>query len=257
MPKKFRLDERKLRPGLAEQLAEAQAQADQFNKNKKSTEKKIQNIYKSGAKFDLEADMQEMVDNNLIDQNWKDIVAEQRPDQEEPMNSPTQMEHDALKAAGFSTEAAKMEEPKEEEQPKQESAQPQQPIMTEADKFKLVASILKERFGANAPTEQVLQQWKQTYKNIFILDLDEDNFFIYRYLNRQEWQQINANPSWSKMTSAQQEDHIVMKCLLFPRFSIEDKARLPAACFTMLSEQIQIQSMFLPAAEVARVTMKI
>jgi hypothetical protein len=105
-----------------------------------------------------------------------------------------------------------------------------------------------------APNAQVLREWKRIHGNVFILPIDE-YVFIYRYLKRQEWTQLQVNEEFTNLRQDQQEDYIVRKCLLWPQFS--NSAGLPAGAVTMLAEQIRIQSMFLDPVQVANLTVKL
>jgi len=250
------LDPRKITPELQAQLLAAEEEAKKFNSTKKSAEQKSKAIYKNTG-FNISEEMELLRKNNIVDQQWADITA--NATMEGPnMTDPAQMEHDALMAAGFQDKATQMQqegqEEQEEEQPKQEQKKP----LTEDEKFELVVNEVTARFGQVLNIE-VLKQWKNHYMNIFILDLGDKNIFIYRYLNRQEWRQLTTDPAsgWDKLNELQREEKIVEKCLLFPKYDITGKGRLPAGAFTMLSDQIQIQSMFLNPAQVADITMKI
>jgi hypothetical protein len=124
-----------------------------------------------------------------------------------------------------------------------------------AEKMKWVSEKLRE-VNPNSPGPSELMNWKQMHGNVFVLQLAED-VYIYRYIKRQEWSQMMANPAVQKMRTEQIEDMIVEKCLLFPKLSPERKAFLPAGAVGMLAEQIRLQSQFLDPMQVANITVKL
>lgn len=248
------LPKKTMSPDLQAKLAAAEKEAQKFNSMKKATGDKTKAIYNDQAAFNIEEEMKALRDGNIIDKAWQQNTVENFT----MAKKPEQMEHDALEAAGFTAEAAQMksEEQGQTKEEKEEKQQPPQP-MSQDEKLNLVAKELNSRFGDKAPTIDHLKQWKANFHNIFVLDLDEDRIFIYRYLNRQEWKQINSDQGWMNMPPLKKEEYIVNKCLLWPRYSVMEMAALPGGAYTMLSEQIQLQSMFLPAPQVADITMKI
>jgi hypothetical protein len=118
-----------------------------------------------------------------------------------------------------------------------------------------VAEKLAKRFP-NAPHIDVLRQWKALHGDIFLLPID-DKVYIYRYLKRQEWAQMQANPELEGLRNDQQEDILFHKCLLWPPMPPEAIAAMPAGGITMLVEQIRIQSLFLDPLQVASLTLKL
>lgn len=235
---------------LQEMLRVAEQEANTFNVTRDSTA-----VYGSQV-FSAEEEINLLKKNNVIDEGW---VNKSMEDLKMP-KSPEQMEHDALEAAGFANKAAKMEDASTEEEPTQktEEEKEEQKPLTEEEKYALVFAQLEARFpGKPIPSIEKMKQWKQMYGDIFVLPFDGKLFFIYRYLNQQEWTQINADPTWANLTPVQQDRKMVEKCLLFPQYAPEEKGLLPANCFGLLSQQIQLQSMFLPPAAVAEMTMKI
>jgi hypothetical protein len=248
-------------PELRQKLALAEAEAARFNSSKKPLEAKAGEVYKSS--FNLQNELELLKKNNIIDKDWADKTLE-----EAKMKDPAKMEQEALKAVGKKALAAQMDtsplkrtEEEEEEGNKAEEEQSEEEAiekkpLTEEEKFTIVVDEVKSRYGENAISLDILKQWKNRYGKIFILDMS-DYIFIYRYLSRQEWRQLMADPTWEKLDELKREERIVGKCLLFPQFTIEQKAMLPAGAYSMLSEQVKIQSMFLNATQVASITMQI
>jgi hypothetical protein len=113
-----------------------------------------------------------------------------------------------------------------------------------------------QKMVPGAPTFETLTRWKTIHGDVFLLNLEE-KIYIFRYLKRQEWLQLKANDSWSKMSEEQQEDHIFDKCVLFPRLDPVSKASLPAGIVSLIAEQVRIQSLFLDPVHVANITLKL
>jgi hypothetical protein len=95
----------------------------------------------------------------------------------------------------------------EQEEAPEEDSMPENPV----EKMKWVSEKLRE-VNPNAPSSSELMNWKQMHGNVFVLQLAED-VYIYRYIKRQEWSQMMANPAVQKMRTEQIEDMIVEKCL--------------------------------------------
>ena len=152
----------------------------------------------------------------------------------------------------------KQEEPKEEvkEEVKEPEA-PAQPQMPEdpIERMHHIATIMKE-IHPNFPSGDQLIQWKQMMGDVFILDLG-DRVFIYRYLKRQEWVQMNANEAYHGMRQDQKEDMIYNKCVVWPTLGPQQVAGLPAGCVSSVVGQIEQQSMFLDPRELANFTIKL
>jgi hypothetical protein len=108
----------------------------------------------------------------------------------------------------------------------------------------------------NPPAPETLYGWKMTHGDIFLLNIGE-RVFVYRYLKRQEWMQMNANPQFAQMTELQVEDMIFNKCVLWPGLDVVQAAALPANTVGMIVQQIRIQSYFLDPGYVATLTLKI
>ena len=123
------------------------------------------------------------------------------------------------------------------------------------EKLQWVANELA-KINKNAPGVEVLRKWKAMHGNIFILNID-DYIFIYRYLKRQEWSQLQANEAFISQRPDQQEDYVAERCTLWPQFDVTTKGALPAGAAAMLAEQIRIQSMFLDPVQVANITIKL
>jgi hypothetical protein len=118
-----------------------------------------------------------------------------------------------------------------------------------------MAQAMKE-VDPNAPPAEMLLKWKQKHGEIFVLPYD-DKTYVYRGLKRQEWAQMNMDESFQNMNPLQTEEHIVQKCLLYPKINPMGMGASLAGLFTSLSEQIRIHSMFLNPEALAMRTIKL
>jgi hypothetical protein len=220
---------RPLRPEVARQYGQELAAAEQM-KNDPSA------YGDPNVKFDPIAEMQLLQQANVTDSSFLEASMQDWKEQGIPIPEPTTVvEEDKIPA----------------EDEAEEEMMPSDPV----EKLKWVALKLRE-VDPKSPDAQTLYNWKQMHGNIFVLQVGED-VYIYRYIKRQEWAQMMANPAMAKMRPEQVEDIIVEKCLLWPRLSPEKKAAMPAGAVGMLSEQIRIQSQFLDPMQVANITVKL
>ena len=203
--------------------------------------------------FDLGADMTAMKDVNMVSGEVNST---------EQQNKEVQ----ALEAAGFGASSPAPQAnsvPNVEPKPNTSALPPQEnkgeePLKLSDDpkeKMAQVSKILKE-IRSDAPSGETLMQWKDMCGDIYVITLDE-KIFVYRYLKRQEWVQIQANPAWAEMRDDQQEDSIFSKCVLWPEMDTVQKASLPAGAMSMVVQQIRMQSMFLDPMYVAQMTIKL
>lgn len=158
----------------------------------------------------------------------------------------------------FEEYAKTVEQPpyKPEDAPSEGEAAPDNVIPDDPEeRLKWTARMLKE-INPKAPDYNALKNWKQMHGSVFILNI-QDKIYIYRYIKRQEWAQLQANDSFQNMTPIQQEDNIVERCVLWPQLGPIEKASMPAGATSMLAEQIRIQSMFLDPVQVANITLKL
>jgi hypothetical protein len=147
-------------------------------------------------------------------------------------------------------EAAPEESPVEEEA-NEEQELSDDPIV----KMDQIHSIFVKS-NPSFPTGKTLMNWKTMCGNIFIVDAGEQ-VFIYRYLKRQEWIQMNQDQSFLKQRVDQREDTIFNRCVLWPKLPPQDIAALPAGCVSSIVAQIEQQSMFIDPRELASLTIKL
>jgi len=249
------------------ELAEAERMA-QAGFNKK-TKKLDESIYgPSTIAFDPLDDLKQMQQNNITDGSFLEAIKGGPPmGQESLINNaldavqiedpsfqmPPEVEIPMPTPLPPIEEEQEVEEGEgEEEEEEDKDAMPTDP----EEKIDWVAKKLAELKGPNCPKGTHIRQWKQMHGNVFVLQIDE-SIWLYRYLKRQEWAQIQANPAFGALRTDQQEDYISQKCVLWPPFNPETQGGLPAGASTMLSEQIKIQSMFLDPVQVASITVKL
>jgi len=255
-----------LKPQIAAKYGEDLAIAESMsNKGWNPKTKELdESIYgPKNVVFNPLEEMQDLVDNNITDDSF--LIASQK--EFEQMKSPN-MINDALDAVQAEDPSFPMPEPQpipspvtappvpsqEESAEEPEEEGPEVPEDPEA-RLEWVAQMLAE-MNIGAPSAEILKQWKNIHGNVFILQID-DHVFIYRYLKRQEWAQLQANEAFHKLRVDQQEDHMAEKCTLWPKFNPHTKGGLPAGAASMLAEQVRIQSMFLDPMQVANITIKL
>jgi len=145
----------------------------------------------------------------------------------------------------------------EVETTQEESKEPEQKIPTDpVEKAEFVCKLLKQNHP-DAPSAKELVQWRQLHGNVFVLPLDDESVYIYRYLKHQEWRQMQKSEGFQKLTADQVDENIVDRCVLWPRLSPAQKAGMPAGAVSLLAEQIRLQSQFLDPVQVAQITLKL
>jgi hypothetical protein len=248
---------RPLRPHIVAQYGEEIAQAEKLAKQgfDPKTGKLNEKIYgPTTIAFNPFKDLEDFKANGLIDDSFLQQTKESEMSGNDFINS--------------ALEAVKVEDPNfpmpsQEVQSqtvvnKQPEATPSEATQIPEDPDKKLEWVANQLAGIKpgSPNAAVLKEWKRLHGNVFILQID-DVIFIYRYLKRQEWAQLQANEAFYKMRPDQQEDHITDRCLLWPRLDPVAKGTLPAGAATMLAEQIKMQSMFLDPVQVANITIKL
>jgi len=118
-----------------------------------------------------------------------------------------------------------------------------------------IAALLK-KIHPNPPNAEMLKSWKQLHGDIFLLNV-EGHVFLYRYLKRQEWVQLNSDPATDKLSEHQAEEKLFDRCTLWPQFDQVSKAGMPAGAIPMIVAQVKLQSFFLDPAYVAQLTIKL
>jgi hypothetical protein len=110
--------------------------------------------------------------------------------------------------------------------------------------------------GLKTPSVEYLRQCKAIHGDLFVLPL-YSKVYIYRYLKRQEWSQLNIDPTFNKLTEIQQNELLFDKCLIWPQLNPIEKAASPAGLTETIVEQIKLQSCFINPNAVAEMTFKL
>ena len=96
---------------------------------------------------------------------------------------------------------------------------------------------------AGGPLQSQVDEWKGAYGQVYLTEVDDDDTFIWRVLNRKEFKEVMKVES----DAMYREERVCELCILWPEDytfdSISDgKAGVP----TILSEQIMEKSGFAP-----------
>ena len=143
-----------------------------------------------------------------------------------------------------------------EEMPEESQEEPVLSLSEDpVERTKQISEIIRKKHPTFLSGEQLLRL-KSIYGDVYISDFI-DRIFVYRYLKRQEWIQLNSNESYNSMREDQKESVIYDKCVLWPNLQPEEVAALPAGYIPTIVAQIERQSMFFDPREVAAVTIKI
>ena len=256
-----------LKPQIAakygEELAHAEKMAEAgFDPKTKTLDESIYGP--TTIAFNPLEEMKALKDNGVTDGSFLEASTKEF-EQMQPSNN---MINDALDAVQVDDPTFPMPEPAPQQEASQKAPEPTQEKPTEepeeegptipTDQEEKLIWVAEQLFALNpnAPNAAALKEWKHMHGNVFVLQID-DHVFIYRYLKRQEWAQIQANEAFHKLRSDQQEDHMAERCVLWPKFNPHTRGGLPAGAASMLAEQIRIQSMFLDPMQVANITIKL
>jgi hypothetical protein len=219
------------------QQAEAQAAqaAKQLEASKAKTGQAVAGFGAPTQPFSVADDMAAM--NEFMGQ---ESVPQQQQYQQEPLNTPV-------------PEQQVQEEP-QEQQPQQE--QGLQLSEDPAVRMKQISDYFKEKHNPNFPSAEQLLHWKNVTGDVFLLDLNS-HVFVYRYIKRQEWIQINSDPNYANLKDNEKDDSIFNRCVLWPQLSPPEVAMLPAGCVGLIVQQINLESMFLDPIQVSNLTIKL
>jgi hypothetical protein len=210
------------------------------------------------GKFDLEADIDQMIQTGLVPPEVVKEMAmakEAKPQEDNPQQGPPVSSGPPVSPGPPTAPQAEAVVPTppapEAPAPPLGEDLPEDPN----EKLQKVADLLAT-LSPDAPAVEHLATWKQTYGSVFVLRL-EDRAFVYRYLNRQEWIQLMSSESFNSLASHLQEEQIFDRCVLWPRYDQMAKYYLPAGTMSLMVDQIRIQSMFLDPASVAQLAVRL
>jgi hypothetical protein len=105
-------------------------------------------------------------------------------------------------------------------------------------------AAVEEAIYPGGPTQSQVDQWKELYGQIYMTEVDEDDAFIWRVLNRKEFKDILKIDGADAMY---REERVCEACILWPEgYSFDNMAGGKAGVPTVLSEQIMEKSGFAP-----------
>ena len=93
------------------------------------------------------------------------------------------------------------------------------------------------------PSEEEIAAWKRQYGTVYVVSLSEDENYVFRALNRQEWKAIKSNSK--KLDEDQKTDVIAIKGTIWPRLNSIAIASLPAGTAETLMGMILEASNFM------------
>jgi hypothetical protein len=149
---------------------------------------------------------------------------------------------------GAPVQAPSQEEEEKEEESKELSKDP-------ATACKQLSEAISE-IHPNPPSPEQLFQWKQVHGNIYYVEV-EQLIFVFRYMKRQEWAQIQADPSFQNMTETQVQNALFDRFVLWSSVDPIQRGAMPANAIGMVVEQIRIRSLFLSPEYVSQLVIKI
>ena len=97
----------------------------------------------------------------------------------------------------------------------------------------------------NAPTDAQIQEWKKTFKKIFLTMLDDDFGVVYRKLTRGEYKKLAAR----KMEQIALEEEIYRLCVLWPRSASMTIAEIDAGVVSTVATMVLRVSGFVSEQE--------
>jgi len=95
-----------------------------------------------------------------------------------------------------------------------------------------------------APSNSQIENWKATYGKAYVLPLDRDEVYVWRYLNYQEFKKLRSNKVIAESEEKFQE-HIVMTAVLWPTIGPVELATSRAGLIPTLFGVIMKGSFFL------------
>jgi DNA mismatch repair ATPase MutL len=240
----------------AEEAQRAAVSEQLLNQGKQNFEQ----VYgsKDAGSFNLTEDMNamgsvKMMSEKEIQQNQ---TAGQIQGQESPVTFVPQVEPQPMYTMPSSAPPPQEQQEPENKNTEEQEEEKKEDLSEDPDKRAEQVAEFIGKLHANAPTAQMLKSWRQMHGDIFMLDI-ADKIYIYRYIKRQEWIQMNANPRKGELTELQVEEDIFNRCLLWPKLDMIQTAGMPAGGISMVVQQIRLQSLFLDPGYVAQMTVKI
>jgi hypothetical protein len=112
---------------------------------------------------------------------------------------------------------------------------------------KLAKEVLAGLNGA--PPAKQIEDWKAQYGKVYTLHLDREEIYVWRYLNRAEWQALKTNEELVRNEDKFQE-YVVQRACLWPRLDAISLASSRAGLVNTLFSVI-LQGSYFMSPEVA------
>lgn len=111
-----------------------------------------------------------------------------------------------------------------------------------------------EELFPDGPKGAELKAWKSQYKEIYVTVFDDDNYVVWRTMNRFEYRRIVKNLEQSVATGAvsqaeasmNNEEAICELCVLYPRMLRTENTSFLAGMATVIAQGIMEASAFVP-----------
>lgn len=102
----------------------------------------------------------------------------------------------------------------------------------------------EELLFPGGPSVKQIDAWKEKYGQIYMTEIDEEDAFIWRVLNRREFKEIMKLDDADAMY---REERVCEKCILWPEGrTFTDMSEGKAGAPTVLAEQVMEKSGFSP-----------
>lgn len=103
---------------------------------------------------------------------------------------------------------------------------------------------VEEVLFPGGPSIAQVDAWKEQFGQIFMTEVDDDDAFIWRVLNRKEFKEIMKLDNADAMY---REERVCERCILWPEgYSFEAMSNGKAGAPTILAEQVMEKSGFTP-----------
>jgi len=110
---------------------------------------------------------------------------------------------------------------------------------------------VEEILFENGPTVNQIERWKSEYNgNVFMTEVDDNNVFIWRTINRLEYKGVIKNQNADALF---REERICELCVLWPEnYDFTKMNKGLAGAPSLIAEQVMDKSGFIPNREVKR-----
>jgi hypothetical protein len=124
-------------------------------------------------------------------------------------------------------------------------------LSVEEKEKELFFAQLKTKFGPQAPTAELLSQWKSQCGRVRWIELNPEEIYFFRPYKSAEYKGwLQSLQSVAETNAAQADEllkeRIVCSCVLFPKIKQEETGAYFAGTIDTLFSQIQLASNFIP-----------